>query len=284
VPADLRAPRPPARLTADDEGCSKRHEEDAGVVDGVDDRQLAAVLGRFARLSAYLLEDPAAWLGDGVPEQSGGGVLGRLRGVGEGARRLLTGRMHPGAPGWQQATLDARTRWWVQRIQAVAAPIAATPRVAGALANRLPLQDALGAATAGLAVCAVAREHGKHDPEDWVPLLGRVLFERDLTRPAQVPWLAEAEAAAAAGAPDSTPDVGDEPPPGVARRIASGLWRLTQILWSLPGVFDDRPRGALVWRALGQLPLVGLPAGVLDERGAVRKAAKETEELLANHA
>ncbi len=250
------------------------------MVDGVDDRQLAGVLGRFARLAAHLLEDPQAWLGDGVPEPSGGGVLGRLRGVGEGARRLLTGRVHPGVPGWERAPLDARTGWWVQRIQAVAAPIAATPRVAGALADRLPLQGALGAAAAGLAVCAVAREHGRRDPEDWVPLLGRVLFERDLARPAQVPTLAEAEAEAEPGAP-SAPDVDAEPPPGVARRVASGLWRLARILWGLPGVFDERPRGALVWRALGRLPLVGLPAGVLDERGAVRQAADETRELLA---
>ena len=74
---------------------------------------------------------------------------------------------------------------------------------------------------------------------------------------------------------------GDPPaPPGIARRAASGLWRLTRILISLPEVFDERPRGALIWRALGKMPVVGLPAGVLDERGAVRRAADETRELL----
>ena len=247
------------------------------MVNGVDDRQLAAVLGRFARLAAHLLDEPGAWLGDGVSEQSHG-LLGRLRGVGEGTRRLLTGRLHPGVAGWDQVPDADRDRWWVRRIEAVAAPVAATPRVAGALADRLPLQGALGAAAAGLAVCAVAREHGVDRPEDWVPLLARVLFERDLTRPAAVPTLEEAEAAAAG------PDAAAEPPPGVARRVASGLWRLATILWSLPGVFDDRPRGALVWRALGRLPVVGLAAGILDERGAVRRAADETRELLARSA
>jgi hypothetical protein len=245
-------------------------------VDTVDDRQLSVVLGRFAGLAAHLLDDPSAWLGEGVSERSTG-LLGRLRGVGEGARRLLTGRLHPGVPEWQQVPQRDRAQWWVRRIEAVAAPVAATPRVAGALADRLPLQGALGAAAAGLAVCAVAREHGIDRPQDWVPLLGRVLFDRELAPPAEVPSLAEVEreAGTAGGA-----DVDGAPPPGVARRIASGLWRLATILWSLPGVFEERPRGALVWRALGRLPVVGLAAGVLDERGAVRRAAEETTELL----
>jgi hypothetical protein len=154
------------------------------VVDGVDDRQLTVVLGRFARLAAHLVEDPAAWLGT-EPPAADGAVLGRLRRMGVGVRHLLVGRTHPGAPGWTQVPLQDRCQWWVRRIEAVAAPIAATPRVAGALADRLPLQGALGAAAAGLAVCAVAHEHGVDRPEDWVPLLARVLFRRDLARPAQ---------------------------------------------------------------------------------------------------
>ena len=242
------------------------------MVQGVDDAQLTVVLGRFARLAVHVLEDPAGWLGSGEPAPSPG-LLGRLRGAAAVAGRLVTGRVHPGTPGWEQLPLQDRCQWWVRRIEAVAAPIAAAPRVAGALADRLPLQGALGASAGGLAVCAVAREHGLERPEDWVPLLARVLFDRDLTRPAEVATLEEASAAADAD--------GDPPaPPGIARRAASGLWRLTRILISLPEVFDERPRGALIWRALGKMPVVGLPAGVLDERGAVRRAADETRELL----
>jgi hypothetical protein len=253
------------------------------VVDGVDDRQLTVVLGRFARLSAHLVGDPAAWLGT-EPVAAEGHVLGRLRRVGVGVRHLLVGRTHPGAPGWDQVPLYDRCQWWVRRIEAVAAPIAATPRVAGALADRLPLQGALGAAAAGLAVCAVAYEHGVDRPEEWVPLLARVLFHRDLAQPSQVPSLAEV----AANEPDEGPDRNGErngddvapAAPGIPRRAASALWRLARVLWVLPGLFDERPRGGLLWRALGKLPVVGLPAGVLDERGAVRQAADETRELL----
>jgi hypothetical protein len=87
------------------------------------------------------------------------------------------------------------------------------------------------------------------------------------------------------------PDAGDEAdadnvaapaPPGIPRRAAVGLWRLARVLIALPGLFDERPRGGLLWRALGKLPVVGLPAGVLDERGAVREAAEETRALLVS--
>ena len=62
-------------------------------------------------------------------------------------------------------------RWWVRRIGISAGLAAAVPRVAGALASRVPLQAALGASAAGLSVCATAREHGVVDAEAWVPLL-----------------------------------------------------------------------------------------------------------------
>lgn len=242
----------------------------------IDDRQLTVVLGRFAGLAAHVVEDPVAWLGTEQPAGPvpGTGALGRLRRAGAGVRHLLVGRMHPGAPGWDQVPVQDRCQWWVRRIVAVTAPIAATPRIAGALGGRVPVQAALGAAAAGLAVCAIAREHGLEQPEDWVPLLSRVLFGRDVSRPAQVPSLPDV-------GPDTDLDRGRVPaPPGIPRRAVTGLWRLAGVLWALPSLFDERPRGWLLWRAVGTLPLVGLPAGVLDERGAIRRAAQQSRELL----
>jgi hypothetical protein len=246
----------------------------------VDDGQLSVALGRFARLAAHVVEDPVAWLGTepGIGPGTGPAALGRLRRTGLGVRHLLLGQTHPGAPGWDQVPVQDRCQWWVRRITVVAVPIAAAPRVTGALADRVPLQAALGAAAAGLAVCAVAREHGIERPEDWVPLLARVLFGRDLTRPAQLPPLVEV-------ASDAEPDppggqVPARAPGGIRRRAAAGLWRLAGLLWTLPGLFDERPRGGLLWRGLAKLPLVGLAGGLLDERGAVRRAAQESRELL----
>src|SRR3954469_2829522 len=191
---------------------TRRNEGD----DVVDDRQLTVALGRFARVAAHLVEDPVAWLAaEHVTEPvTGSGTLAQLRRRGAAVGHILLGRTHPGAPGWEQVPVQERCQWWGRRITAVAVPIAAAPRVTGVLADRVPLQAALGAAAAGLAVCAVAREHGIERPEDWVPLLARVLFGRALTRPAAVPTLEEASAAAGAAGDEERP-----PPAGIARRV-----------------------------------------------------------------
>ena len=228
------------------------------------DAVLTAVLARFAAVASLALSHPGGWLGhgdDGRPTALPARALRR-------ARRLVTGRVHPGAPGWDDLPVERRDAWWVGRIQAVAAPIAATPRVFGIVADRLPIQGAFGTAVAGLTVCAVAREHGALDPADWVPLLGRVLFDRDLGRPTAEQLVAPPEQA---------------PPPqaGPLRKAGAALWRLTRVIWEAPNVFDERPRGAWIWRGVGKIPVIGLPAGILDERGAVARAARQTAELIA---
>jgi hypothetical protein len=242
------------------------------------DDQLQMALGRFAALAHVLLHDPGAWLGrrparPAAPARAGGAGARLLAAPGAAASlavRVVRGREHPGSPGWAALPPAERSDWWITRIQTIAAPIAATPRLAGALADRLPLQGTLGSAAAGLAVCAVAREHGIDAPQDWVPLLGKVLFDRDLVRPSTLPSPADPSQAKAATHSHQGP----------VRRALHGLWRLARLLWGLPGYFDERPRGPLVWRGLGKLPLVGLPAGLLDERGAVRAAGEETTRLL----
>jgi len=226
------------------------------------DAVLTAVLARFAAVASVALAHPGGWLGHGDAARSSLPVAAVRR-----ARRLVTGRMHPGAPGWEDLPVERRDAWWVRRLQAVAAPIVATPRVFGVLADRLPLEGAFGTAVAGLAVCVVAREHGVREPADWVPLLGRVLFDRDLGRPDPVQLVAPPQQA---------------PPPdaGPLRKLGGALWRLTKVVWEAQSLFDERPRGAWLWRGLGKVPVVGLPAGMLDERGAIARAAERTEELI----
>jgi hypothetical protein len=236
------------------------------VSEAISDTALQRSLAGFAAVAAHALDNPSAWLG-GDGEASNGHALPVE--VAHRLRRLAAGRRHPGSPGWDALPVKERSRWWVRRIELIAAPIAATPRVFGLAADRLPLQGAFGAAAAGLAVCAVAREHGLRDPADWVPLLGRVIFERDLVRPSA----ADVVAPPAPTAP---------PPPEAAlvRRAGGLLWRLTLILLQARSIFDHRPRGAWVWRALGKVPVVGLAGGLLDERGAVARATRETSQLI----
>ena len=59
------------------------------------------------------------------------------------------------------------------------------------------------------------------------------------------------------------------------------MWKLRTTFLAVQGMFDDRPRGALPFRALGKVPVIGVLGGWLDERGGVVKAAKQTARLLA---
>jgi hypothetical protein len=63
-----------------------------------------------------------------------------------------------------------------------------------------------------------------------------------------------------------------------AQRVVCTLWRLARTFLDLQDLFDERPRGGLVARTLAKLPVAG---GWLDERGAIRKAAKQTQRLIA---
>lgn len=240
----------------------------------ISDEKVARTLARFAALAHRLLDDPGAWLDDEEPAEAPSGVRGRLGAAADAVRDRLAGEVHPGDAAWDTLPPDDRADWWVDRVRALAVPVAASPRVAGLAADRLPLQGALGAAAQGLAVCAVAREHGVNDPQRWVPLLGRILFDRDLRDVAEP-------------APPSTDDrdedrqaTAEEEAPGPLRRGARRLWQLARLLLELHGLFDERPRGALPFRMLGKVPVVGLLGGVLDERGAVRRAADEARGLL----
>lgn len=245
----------------------------------ITDEQLARTLGAYAGMVALVLDQPERWL---AVEPHRGALSAPRRALGV-VRRAVSGDEHPGSPGWAQQPVATRTAWWLRRISLTAGTAAAAPRLAGLLADRIPVQAALSASASGLAVCAVARENGVTDPEDWVPLLATVIFEREL-RPASaaVPATEESEKALSEAADDES-----EPPSALkklgegGRRAVRGMWRLARTLLELQGIFDDRPRGGLLPRLVARLPVVGVAGGWLDERGAVRSAARETQTLLS---
>ena len=80
---------------------------------------------------------------------------------------------------------------------------------------------------AGIAICAVAREHGKTSADEWIPLLARVLFNRELApQAAPVPDPEESEeqlenAAADTSEPPSTMAVLSEVDSGRADAMAA---------------------------------------------------------------
>jgi hypothetical protein len=245
----------------------------------VSDAALTRALAVYAGMVRQVLDNPQRWLGVDDEPSSGASLPARAL---DAVKDRTLGEITPASPQWAQQPLPERIDWWVNRIAVVGGLAAATPRFAGALADRIPLQAALGASAAGLAVCAVAREHGKTTPAEWVPLLARVLFNRDLApQAAPVPDPGESEEQLESAVEDTR-----EPPSQMAalgkgaQRAVRTLWRLARTFLSIDDLLDERPRGGVFARALAKVPVVGLAGGWLDERGGIRKAAEETQNLL----
>lgn len=249
--------------------------------EAVSNESLTGALGLYAGMVGHVLTDPQRWLGlDDDPPPSARFPAK----VWDALRDRAFGEVTPASPKWNERPLKDRIDWWVRRIAVSAGLAAAAPRLAGALSDRVPLQAALGASAAGLAVCATAREYGRTDPSDWVPLLARVLFDRELApAPEQVPDTADTEAALAATDQDENEaDSGRLDALGRgAKAAARTLWRLAKTFLGVSALLDERPRGNLLARGIGLLPVVGVVGGWLDERGGIRRAAKQTGKLLA---
>ncbi|HVW40495.1 MAG TPA: hypothetical protein VHC18_04000 [Amycolatopsis sp.] len=207
-------------------------------------------------------------------------VLGAMRSPGrlEG----LAGVKVPGSPAWDAMDVEARTDWWINRVGRLTALATAVPGLGGALGDRLPVQDALGASAQGLLLCAIAGEHGVDDVGDRVRLLAWVLFQREIE-----PVLASV------AVPDTAEDARTEQLTGAfteeekqARRIslkaaAGTLWRMGRSLLAITGELEKRPRGHFYQRALGMLPIVGMAGDYLAERSALKRVAKRSDRWLS---
>jgi hypothetical protein len=166
------------------------------------------------------------------------------------------------------------TAWWADRVPRVAAGISAAPRLAGKLADLLPLQNTVGTAVQSVVVLGVASEHGVEDPAARIALLTRVLLRRDLTPEQVEPLLERAKgtyAEEALGARGNRTGV-----LGNART----LWRVARLLGRIDDALDARPKGRLHHRALANLPVVGVFGGYAAEREGLRRAATGTAALL----
>lgn len=249
----------------------------------VSDEAVSRALGIYAGMVHRVLADPGRWLGlDDDPPPTAGFPARALDAV----RDRAFGEITPASPAWPGQPVQKRVDWWVRRIGVSAGLAAAAPRFAGALADRVPLQAALGASAAGLAVCATAREHGVTTAAQWVPLLAKILLDRDLaSQPAPVPPPSAAEDLLEADAevPEAQRvEVGRARALGRgAQRAVKTVWRLARAFWDLQNLLDERPRGNLLARGIAKIPVVGLAGGWLDERGGIRKAARQTAQLIS---
>src|SRR3712207_9078576 len=71
-----------------------------------------------------------------------------------------------------------REQWWADRVTRVAAGVSAVPRLAGKLADLLPLQNTVGSAVQALVVGGVAAEHGGQEEAERVSPLAAVPLDR----------------------------------------------------------------------------------------------------------
>jgi hypothetical protein len=242
----------------------------------IPDGVIVAILRPFVRATRPVL--------DGLRESDPFGLRTRAAAA-DGADRDLRERVLdalaavevPGTAAWAAMDVPARSRWWVRRVGRFTTLIAAVPGLGGALANRLPVSKAVGAAGQGLLLVAIAGEHGVRDEDGLVNLLGAVLFDRELH---VVEATGAEDAAADARAAELTGDLAEKDSPLTLARVGRAVWRLGRALFAVEGELDKRPHGNLLHEGLGMLPVVGAVGKYLGEWSGLKKAAREAEERL----
>lgn len=244
----------------------------------ISDRVIVAILRPFVRATRPVLDglrdtDPfglrSRALGADVPADE--------RGLYEKVLDAVSAVEVPGTAAWAAMDVPARSRWWVYRVGRFTTLIAAVPGLGGALANRLPVSKAVGAAGQGLLLVAIAGEHGVRDEDALVNLLGAVLFDRELA--VAPPGDAE-DAVADARAAELTGDLKESDGGFTLGRVAKAVWRLGRALFAVEGELDKRPHGNLLHEGLGMIPVVGALGKYLGEWSGLKKAAREAEERL----
>lgn len=249
------------------------------MADAITDAMVVRALRPFVRGARPVL--------DGLRESDPFGL--RTRVVDAAADRTLVARVLdaltavelPGTAAWAAMDAPARSRWWVRRVGRFTTLLAAVPGIGGALAKRLPVSGALGAAGQGLLLVAIAREHGVRDEDEIVELLAAVMFGRELDL-RRTPLAASAadDAAADESAAELTGELTGPGRPTLTR-VGSAVWRMGRALLAVEDELDKRPRGNLLHHGLGALPAVGVVGTYLGEWSGLKRAAREAERRLA---
>lgn len=254
--------------------------------EAVSDRQLVLALRAFVRAAAPLLDAMREASLLGLRDRPLYRVPGMPRRRGDRFLDWLARRRMPGTARWAVLTPEERTRWWMNRFGVLTALLAAVPGLGGALADRLPVQDALGAAGQGVLLCAIAGEYGVTAEDDRVALLAEVLFGRRLD-PATLSGREQSAEPTGAETDRQAAELTTELAESRQRTgrvtvaaVAGTLWRLGRLLWSIPGELGKRPRGRFYHRWIGLLPVVGMLADYLGERSALRRVRRQGVRLL----
>jgi hypothetical protein len=270
------------------------------VAEAISDGQVVAVLRPFVRgcgpmLDALRESDPMGLRARAERADSADELAEVESGLREKLLDGLTSVRVPGTAAWAAMDVDQRTRWWVNRVGRFTALLASIPGLGGALADRFPVQDALGAAAQGLLLCAIAGEHGVLDLGDRVRLTAWVLFDRDVDpviaagnhaahdeSATSVDYTAVDHAAAEDAATEQlTEELAESKKKHgkITLKASIGtLWRLGRSLLAIVEELEKRPRGRFYHRAIGMLPVVGMAGDYLGERSGLKRVAKRAQQ------
>ncbi|WP_199432479.1 hypothetical protein [Qaidamihabitans albus] len=265
------------------------------MAESITDKQVAAVLRPFVRATGPTLDalreaDPLGLVA-GAADRDVAGQARLPRRRRDRLRDRLSAMKVPGTGAWAGMDAAERTDWWINRVGRVTSLVTAVPGLGGVLADRLPVQDTLGAASQGLVLCAIAGERGVTGIGDRVRLLAWVLFERDIDpvvaggRHAGYDESArEAEDAETAKLTEELSASSRTHGRVTVKAFARTLWRLGRSLLSITGELEKRPTGRIHHRALGVLPVVGMLGDYLGERSALKRVAGRADRWLTEHA
>ncbi|KAA9162386.1 hypothetical protein FPZ12_012220 [Amycolatopsis acidicola] len=192
----------------------------------------------------------------------------------------LSGKRLPGTPAWSQLTIDERTRWWINRVGRLTALVTAIPGIGGALADRLPVQDAIGASAQGVLLCAIADEHGVDDIGERVRLIAWVLFGREID-PSLAAGVQDDEDTEAEKLAGEFSEPAERTKRISLKAAAGALWRMGRSLLAISGELDKRPHGRFFHRMVGALPVVGMAGDYLGERNGLKRVAKRSTRWLS---
>jgi hypothetical protein len=254
------------------------------VAEPITDRQVVAALRPFVRAAGPVVDtlreaDPFGFAARSGQAHADDAPTVRTKLI-EGLKSVRV----PGSAAWNRMGPRERTTWWIDRVGRATSVLTAVPGLGGALADRLPVQDALGAASQGVLLCALAGERGVTDVGERVRLVAWVLFDRDV----------DAELAAGredghdAAAEDARTEAlraemkGGGGKAGV-RAVARTLWRLGRSLLAVSDELEKRPSGRLYHHALGMLPVVGMVGDYLGERAGLKRVAKRADTWFTAH-
>ncbi len=253
------------------------------MADAISDKQVVAVLRPFVRGCGPMLDALRETDPFGLQERARRAEDHELAEVESGLKtKLLDGLTSvkvPGTAAWANMSPHERTNWWMNRVGRFTALLTSVPGLGGALADRLPVQDALGSASQGLLLCAIAHEYGVTDVGTRVRLIAWVLFERDID-PALAAGKTADEADEAAKLTEELSESEKKHGKVTLKAAAGTLWRLGRALLGITGELEKRPRGNLLHRALGMLPVVGAAGDYLGERSGLREVWKRAHPWL----